>query len=334
MRASRLVSILMLLQGRGQLSAQDLATELEVSVRTIYRDLDELGAAGVPVYAERGPAGGYRLVDGYRTSLTGLTQAEAESVFLAGLPGPASQLGLGLSLTKATDKLRAAMPQHMRAGADRIVERFHLDAPGWFNTYEQPEHLVTLAEAVWNQHVVLVRYQRWHGLVERRLEPLGIVLKGGAWYLVAQAEGQIRTYLAARMLEVQVLPGQFERPEGFHLAHFWRASTEEFESKMLRYEATVRASPRAVAMVNHLFSPVVVNAFNASLSAPDAEGWVEATIFLESINYATVELLRLGAEIEVLAPAELRAKMTAAAQALNSIYEGAAVTQQPELTST
>src|SRR5690349_17280288 len=173
MRASRLLSLLLLLQTRGRMTARQLASELGVSVRTVYRDVDALGAAGVPLYGDAGHAGGYQLLDGYRTRLTGLTAAEAEAVFLSGLPGPAAELGLGSVLAAATLKLRAALPASLRENASRLSERFYLDAPGWYRRAADVPHLPAVAGAVWDRQVIQVTYQRWKEPTEvtRRLEP-------------------------------------------------------------------------------------------------------------------------------------------------------------------
>src|SRR5881409_1906848 len=189
MRASRLVSLLLLLQARGGMTASDLAHELEVSVRTIHRDVEALGAAGVPIYAERGPAGGIRLVDGYRTRLTGMTSEEAQALFLSGLPGPAAQLGLGTVVAAAQLKVMAALPPELRSRASRLVQRFHLDPAGWFQASESVPHLATLATAVWDGRAVAIAYRRGDEIVERVIGPLGIVLKGGIWYVIAAVDG-------------------------------------------------------------------------------------------------------------------------------------------------
>jgi len=188
MRSSRLLSLLLLLQNRGRMSAAQLAAELGVTARTIYRDVEALAAAGVPIYAEQGPTGGYQLMDGYRTRLTGLTVDEAESLFLTGLPQPAAELGLGAQVAAAELKLMAALPTPYRDASLRIRQRFHLDAPGWYREPDAVPHLLAVAEALWQDQIIEVRYRRWSprpGEVTRRLHPLGLVLKAGVWYLIA-----------------------------------------------------------------------------------------------------------------------------------------------------
>ena len=176
MRASRLVALLLLLQTRGQMTAAQLARELEVSQRTIFRDVDALSASGVPIYAERGPLGGVRLVDGYRTRLTGMTPEEADALFLSGLPGPAAELGLGTVMTAARLKVLAALPSELRARASRLVERFHLDAAGWFRSSVPVPHLPSLSQGVWAARRMRTAYRRGDRVVDRIVEPLGVVL--------------------------------------------------------------------------------------------------------------------------------------------------------------
>ena len=184
MRVRRLLSILMLLQLRVRLTAEELAREFDVSVRTIYRDVEELGAAGIPVYADRGPGGGFQLVDGYRTRLTGLGTDEAEAVFMIGLPGAAAAMGLGAAATNAGRKLLAALPQPLSDGAGRLGQRFHLDPIDWYREEERAEHLPTIARAVLDQRVVSMTYESWTSVRPWVIEPLGLVLKAGAWYVV------------------------------------------------------------------------------------------------------------------------------------------------------
>jgi predicted DNA-binding transcriptional regulator YafY len=302
------------------MTAQELAEELEVSVRTIYRDVESLGAAGVPLYADRGPAGGYQLLDGYRTRLTGLTSGEAESLFLAGIPGPAAELGLGTVLAGAQLKLLAALPPELRSRAGRIRERFHLDAPGWFQESDELPHLAAVADAVWNQHALHVRYRRWGGEVDRTLDPLGLVLKAGVWYLVARVSGQVRTYRVSRILELETLNQCFERPEGFDLAGYWQTWAEQFQTRLYKAEAVIRLSPRAIGLLPHFFTPEASRAAKASARPVDPDGWVQVVLPIETIEHAFHDLLRFGADAEVVAPRALREQMTGAADALARIY--------------
>ncbi len=320
MRASRLLSLLLLLQHRGRMTAQELADKLEVSVRTVYRDVEALAVAGIPLYADRGPAGGYRLLDGYRTRLTGLTQDEAEALFLAGAPGPAAALGLGAVLAAAELKLQAALPPELRARAGRLRERFHLDAPGWYDDGEQPPHLAAVADAVWNQRPLRVRYRRWGGEVDRVLEPLGLVLKAGVWYLVALVADQPRTYRVSRILELDPLDGRFERPAGFDLAGYWRTWAEGFPARVQRAEVVVRLSPRGRERLPYLLGPPAARA-SADAGPTDPDGWTRVVLPVESVEHALADLLRLGADAEVLAPPELRERMAETAGELARLYQ-------------
>jgi len=326
MRASRLLSILMVLQTRGRVTAEALAAEFEVSVRTIYRDIEELSAADVPVYADRGPNGGFQLLDGYRTKLTGLSPAEAETLFLAGLPGPAAELGLADVLTAAQLKLTAALPERVRATANRVAARFHLDPVGWFRSADEARLLPAIAKAVWNETCLDVRYKkRGAGSVVRKLQPLGLVLKAGLWYLVARAGDQQRTYRVSNFLEMSVGDERFERPKDFDLVRFWTMSSRAYEVGLYRSEAILRVSPSGMPKLDQLGS-VVAQVAAETAALPDRDGWVRVVIPIESIDQAAADLIRLGTDAEVLEPAELRWRIAENAQALSALYSRRKVT--------
>ncbi len=319
MRASRLLSILMLLQAKGRMSAQALADEVEVSLRTIYRDIDELSAAGVPVYAERGRAGGFQLLDGWRTRLTGLTAPEAQALFLAGLPGPAAELGLAELMEAAQLKLLAALPAGWQADARRVGARFHLDPVGWFRSAPPTDHLPAIAEAVWTERLLKVRYESWSGVVDREIAPLGLVLKAGTWYLAAAIGEDRRTYRLSNILTLAVLDERFTRPPDFDLAAYWAGATQRFEAAIYRDTAMLRVSPRGLKQLRKL-SGAVAEAAARTAEAPDHEGWRRLVIPIESIDHAAHELIKLGAEAEVLAPAPLRARIGEMASRLAALY--------------
>ena len=309
MRASRLLSILTTLQARGRATAPELAEACEVSVRTIYRDVDALAAAGIPVYAERGAEGGFRLLDGYRVRLNGLSPAETDALFMAGLPGPAAALGLDGAMSAAQTKLVAALPPSLRASASRMQARFHLDAPGWFGETEEPQHLRLIADALLADRLIDIRYQSWRAEKRRRVAPLGLVLKGGSWYLAGRVERSVRTYRVARILECTATNQPFARPAAFDLAAYWRAATERLEAELHPNVATVRLSPLGVRLLEALSQPYVRTRTRLA-DESDAEGWRIATMPIGTTHWhAASELLRFGAEAEVLAPPELRDKM-------------------------
>jgi predicted DNA-binding transcriptional regulator YafY len=310
MRASRLLSILILLQMRGRLSAEQLAAEFEVSVRTIYRDIDELSAAGVPVYAERGRSGGFALHEGYRTQLTGLTAAEAGALLLAG--APAADLGLGPDAAQAQLKLLASMPPEHGARASRVAQRFHLDPAGWYARPSPPAHLSTIAEAVWSGRRLRLEYESWKDVVAREVDPLGLVLKGGHWYLVAAVKGQPRTYRISNVRTVVLRDAPARRPRAFDLARYWQAWAADFEARLLSMRAVVKLSPEGLRLLRDL-SPAAFEAAATSVPCRPA-GWVRADIPLEGGDHGLRQLLQLGGEVEVLEPESLREALRAEAQ--------------------
>ncbi|MFG1870227.1 helix-turn-helix transcriptional regulator [Micromonospora arborensis] len=321
MRASRLISLLLLLQTRGSMTASELAGELEVSERTVYRDVLALSAAGVPVYADRGRAGGYRLLGGYRTRLTGLTRDEAEALFLAGLPGPAGDMGLADAVAAAELKVLAALPPALRDAPARAGQRFHLDVPGWFRETAPPPWLTELARAIWRDRVVELRYRRGDREVTRRVQPYGLVLKSAVWYLVGRVGDDTRTYRVDRVTGVEEGEESFDRDEGFDLAGHWREQAGSFLRTMLRAEVTVRLSAAGLRQLRHLVNaPDVYDEVVAAAAAPDGLGWVVARLPVESVEVAYHQLLGLGPEVEVLGPPELRRMFTEAADRLGALY--------------
>jgi predicted DNA-binding transcriptional regulator YafY len=259
------------------------------------------------------------LRDGWRTQLTGLTSGEARALFLAGLPGPAKALGMGEAAASAHLKLMAALPGDWQADAQRVGSRFHLDPVDWFRDSAPADHLREVAHAVWNEQRLRMRYESWTEVVEREIEPLGLVLKAGAWYVVGRRGRVARTYRLSNMHDVQLLEQRFKRPREFDLAAHWAEATKAFEEGVYRDFATLRASAAGLKRLQG-FSPVVAQAVQRTAGAPDAAGWVTVTVPIESVDHAAREMLRLGAEAEVIAPPELRARLRGSAQALLALY--------------
>ena len=318
MQSSRLLSILLKLQTQGRISAQALAQSFEVSVRTIYRDIDALSAAGVPVLAEKGRSGGFELRAGYRTHLTGLDRPEAQSLFLAGVPFAAEQLGLGPALETTRLKLLAALPEPDRRDAERVASRFHLDPVAWFQGPDAQRLLPELASAVWTRRMLQMRYDSWKGVVERRVAPLGLVLKGGLWYLVGAAGGQPRTYRVASMQALKVEDTPAPVLPGFDLKRYWDHFARDYEARMQASQARVRVRPtalKALARLSHATALAV-----AAAGPPSKAGWVVLTIPIESIEVAVGELLRLGPDVQALGPPPLRRALRRAVHALSTAY--------------
>jgi predicted DNA-binding transcriptional regulator YafY len=324
MRASRLVTLLLLLQARGRMTAAGLASELEVSARTIQRDVEALAAAGVPVYSERGRDGGYRLVDGYRTRLTGLDPEEARALAAFGAVGPARELGLGQALMSARLKLMASLPPGLRNETAAAVGRFHLDAPGWFTRQPSPPFLPVLAAGVFGDLAIEARYRGRSGPRACRLEPLGLVLKGGTWYLVARAGGEggdgvVRGFRADRFSAAAVSDQPFSRPDGFDLVAFWMKWRDEFERGLPVVTVSVRARAGCLGRLRREVEPAHAGRVGWA-APPDAGGWVGLDLPFERLEFARIALLGFGPDVEVLGPAELRGEMAAAAAGLGALY--------------
>ncbi|WP_329548080.1 YafY family transcriptional regulator [Streptomyces sp. NBC_01356] len=322
MRAARLIKMVLLLQSRPSMTAAELARELEVSERTITRDAQALSEAGVPVYADRGRAGGYRLVGGYRTRLTGLARSEAEALFLSGVPGALREMGLEDAASAARLKVSAALLPSLRDASRTVAQRFHLDAPAWFSEPKAPELLPMVADAVWDDRRITARYRRGKAEVEREIEPYGLVLKAGVWYLCARVPeaGSFRVYRIDRFTAVDGAADRFSREEGFDLPGFWAERAEEFARSILRAEVVVRLSPEGVRRLPYVVDPASAREALSVSGPPDSGGRVTVTLPVESEEVAHSQLTGLGAEVEVLSPAALRDRFAGDAARLASLY--------------
>lgn len=330
MRADRLLSLLLILQARGRTTARELAERLEVSERTVYRDLSALGIAGVPVYTERGPGGGCGLLEGYRTTLTGLSELEVRTLFLSGAARPLADLGMGSALEGALLKLLAALPARLRADAERARRRIHVDAAGWGNTGEETPFLGLLQEALWQDRCVRLTYRRGDGeVVERTMQPLGLVAKASIWYLVALTErggdadgadrNEPRVYRVSRIRAAELTDTRFERAGDFDLASFWAESASRFVSSWGQYPVLVRVAPDLLSDLHHYFGKSIY-AVIAQACAPDADGWTTLPLMFQTMDGARTNLLGMGAEVEVLEPAELRASIAEYARNIAAFY--------------
>jgi predicted DNA-binding transcriptional regulator YafY len=322
MRAARLIKMVLLLQSRPAMTAAELARELEVSERTVTRDAQALSEAGVPVYADRGRAGGYRLIGGYRTRLTGLARGEAEALFLSGVPGALREMGLEDAASAARLKVSAALLPSLRDASRTAAQRFHLDAPNWFKEPKTPELLPAVADAVWDDRRIVTRYRSKEAEVERELEPYGLVLKAGVWYLCARVAGRgsYRVYRIDRFTAVAAGEERFTRDEEFDLPGFWDERAEQFARSILRAEVVVRLSADGMRGLPHALDPQFAREALEAAGAPDEDGWVTLTLPVESEEVAHTQLAALGPEVEVLAPESLRARFASDAIRLARMY--------------
>ena len=321
MRADRLLSMLLLLQANRRITAQKLAEKLEVSERTIYRDLEALSAAGIPVYAERGPGGGCTLLGEYRTTLTSLNETDVRTLLLSGVPQPLADLGLDKALEVALLKLVAALPSARRDAAEQARQRLHLDAAAWATpAIDEIPHLRIIQEAVWQQRKVRLSYRTRSRVVNERLvEPLGLVAKTNIWYLVSRKEGDMRVYRISRVQSVALTDETFERPVGFDLAAYWADWCTQFRATLRQYPVALRLAPAGFSVLSHFFGEGAQALLDRG-GPPDAEGWITVRPIFESIDAACSMALGLGTWVEVLEPAELRERVIQQAESVVAFY--------------
>lgn len=312
MRASRLLSILILLQLRPQITAPALAREFEVSVRTILRDIDELSAAGVPVYAERGRSGGFRLREGsFATRLNGLLGDEAQALPLLGLPGAASELGLGSASQRLRLKLQAALPGDTAALAGRLQARLHVDPLDWYQGGEPAAHLPGLAQAVLECRRVELDYLSWKGERRWKADPLGLVLKGGSWYAVVRAGARTMTLKVSNIQALSVKDESFERPGDFELAAWWQASLQRFERELRPLTALLRLTAEGRRRLAEQGSHAAQAVAAAVPEKPAGEQrWARVSLPIENVEQAARLVLSLAPHAQAVAPAELRQRVT------------------------
>lgn len=317
MRADRLFSIVLLLQSNGQLTARSLAERLEVSERTIHRDMEALSGAGIPVIALRGTHGGWSLLGEYRTNLTGLNEAEIQSLFVT---KPARLLA-DLNLEKASEgallKLLAAMPPLHRRGAEYARQRIYVDVAGWSRAEESVPLLHLLQDAIWHERKVRMTYGKGEcGSTERLVDPLGLVAKGSVWYLVAAIEGEIRSYRVSRIETAEILDAAFVRPADFDLAAFWEKSAAEYRAHLPHYRTRVRVRQEIVPRL--LYAGRFARIEHAG--QPDEQGWVEVSLRFDVEEMACEYALSFGTQLEVLEPVALREKVLEAAKNVVAFY--------------
>ncbi|MBE3560444.1 MAG: YafY family transcriptional regulator [Ktedonobacteraceae bacterium] len=317
MRADRLLSILLHLQVHRRLTTRELAQRLEVSERTIHRDMEALGTAGIPITSERGVGGGWSLLEDYRTDLTGLNEAEIQALFLTRPARLMADLGLHQASEAALVKLLAALPSINRRSAEYVRQRILVDNTGWHPTQEDLSALPVLQDAIWRERQLHFTYRSGDTTFERLVEPLGLVAKGSAWYLVAAIEDQIRNYRVSRISNAVILDQPATRSPGFDLAAYWQQSSAQFVSTLPRYFVTVRV---AADTLPRIYSAGRIPRIE-ELTPPDTERRVTVRLQFQTEAEASGYLLSFGTQVEILEPQELREQVRRIAHEVAAFYD-------------
>jgi len=319
MRADRLISILLLLQVHRQMTSRELARRLEVSERTIHRDMDALSAVGIPVVAERGIGGGWGLMQQYRTNLTGLNKSEIQALFLTRPSRLLEDLGLNKASNAASIKLRAALPPTGQTDAEYASQRIHIDVTGWHRPQESIAQLPVVQRAVWEERKIKIVYERGPGCepVGRLASPLGLVAKGSVWYLVASVDGDVRSYRVSRIKEARLTDERCVRPEAFDLAEHWEHSMDQFKTHLPKYQATLRVSPDILPRLGYAGRFAQIE----RVGEPEQDGWIRAWMRFQFEEEAAEYVVSFGPRIEVVEPSSLRDRVLALARSVVAFYE-------------
>lgn len=322
MRADRLLSILLLLQARGRVTAGDLAREMEVSERTIYRDINALGMAGVPVYGIAGPEGGYALVDNYRTQLTGLSQDEVRALFMLGSLAPLTDLGVSQELRAALRKLSAALPNIRLADQDKVQQFFYFDSSWWAQGTTQTPHLQEIHQAIWLDRKLYITYQTFHtGPITRLVAPYGLVVKAGNWFLVYANENEVlHVQRVSKLMEVHPSQEPFVRPADFDLVAFWEGWSKGYERSLTDFRVTVRAERNFIPVLNYYFGSAIQDQINQG-QLKDKGDWIRFELAFESFDAARSRILGFGRGVEVLSPEALKLSVIDFAKQIAGVYE-------------
>ncbi|MBS4193142.1 YafY family transcriptional regulator [Bacillus sp. FJAT-49705] len=318
MRADRLLSILLLLQNRGKLTTNELAQELEVTGRTIHRDMEALSAAGIPIVAERGKSGGWSLLEQYRTNLTGLKANELKSLLIS----PSFQLLTDLGLTKdwheARQKILASIPSALQKNSHDIWNRVHVDTTTWRQSPEKIESFKILQQAIWDERKLQIKYERADGkCIERVVSPLGLVAKGSTWYLIASANEKVRNYRASRIKSVSLTDELFSRPNDFDLTQYWNDSTKEFIKSLPKYEVDVEISSSIVPRIKFTGRFVQI----LKMDSPSESGWIPAKLCFDTEQEASEYILGFGDQIKIIRPNSLKQNIYDMAKRIVDFYE-------------
>lgn len=318
MRADRLVNIMILLQNRGKMTAEELSNELEVSVRTILRDMDALTNAGFPIISERGKGGGWLLLDNFRSKLSGLTIDDMKSLFLIPSGELLEDLGLNNQTLDTRQKLLASIPTTFREEAQAMWERIHIDAGTWRESKEKAGALKTVQQAVCDNKKLKIYYEQADGeQKERLIEPLGLVAKGNKWYLVALRDGELRNYRVSRIYHAKIENETFKRPPNFNLVAYWEQSKVEFIQKLPKYDVEVEIHPEIMKRIQ--FTGKFVKVIKSE--NPNKNKWIPATLSFNDQQEAVEFILGFANKIKVVSPTDIIDKVVSLAISVIDFYK-------------